>query len=70
MNEILSPETTAFHPEPLLRSNDVARILNISRSQAYALMQENEIPVVRIGRVVRVRRQDLEAFILSRISST
>lgn len=48
---------------PLLKGSDVARRLNISRSNAYNLMQSGKIPVVRIGRCLRVREEDLEAFI-------
>jgi excisionase family DNA binding protein len=51
----------------LLTSKDVARILNISRSYAFKLMRQGDIPVVQIGRSVRVRAEDLEAFILANI---
>ena len=47
----------------LLKGDEVARILNISRSQAYKLMQQGEISTVRIGRSVRVRYESLWKFI-------
>jgi excisionase family DNA binding protein len=47
----------------LLKGNDVARILNISRAFAYQLMRHGEIPTVRIGNAVRVRREDLLVYI-------
>ena len=47
----------------LLKGDEVARILNISRSQAYKLMQQGELPTVRIGRSVRVRYESLWKFI-------
>ena len=47
----------------LLKGNDVARILNISRAFAYQLMRQGEIPTVRIGNAVRVRKEDLLAYI-------
>ena len=47
----------------LLKGNDVARILNISRAFAYQLMRQGEIPTVRIGNAVRVRESDLLAWI-------
>jgi excisionase family DNA binding protein len=56
--------------ETLLTANDVARKLNISQSLAYRLMQVNLIPVVRLGRAVRVRPQDLDEFIKSRLSDS
>jgi len=49
--------------ERLLKGDEVARILNISRSQAYKLMQQGQIPTVRIGRSVRVRHESLWTFI-------
>jgi len=50
------------HPM-LLTADDVARILNVSRSFAYKMMQDGSIPVVRLGRARRVRPEHLEAFI-------
>jgi excisionase family DNA binding protein len=47
----------------LLKSDEVAQILQISRSMAYALMKRGDIPTVRIGTSVRVRPEDLEKYI-------
>lgn len=50
--------------QTLLTGNDVAKILNVSRSQAFTLMQRGDIPTIRIGRKnVRVRVEDLEWYI-------
>lgn len=49
--------------EKLLTGNDVAQRLQISKVHAYRLMRRGEIPVIRFGKVVRVRPQDLEKFI-------
>ncbi len=50
--------------EPLLlRVNEVARLLGVSRSTAYAIVATGELPSVRLGRAVRVRRTDLEAWL-------
>ena len=57
-----------IHFDTLLKGDQVARILNISRSYAFLLMQRDEIPTVRIGRAVRVRPSDLERFISESIS--
>jgi len=54
----------------LLKSDDVARILNISRSMAYLLMERGDIPTVHISRAVRVRPKDLEQYIQANISSS
>jgi len=50
----------------LLTASDVAKRLSISCSQAYRMMQNQEIGTVRLGRMVRVKESDLEAFIQSR----
>ena len=47
----------------LLKGNDVAEKLNVSKAFAYRLMAIGEIPTVRLGRSVRVRPEDLEKFI-------
>ena len=47
----------------LLRPEEVRNILSISRSFVYKLLESGEIPVVRIGKTVRVRPQDLKAYI-------
>lgn len=57
-------------PEPpqnsfpvLLTGEDIARIMQISRAYAYRLMQDPDLPVIRIGKVVRVKPADLEKFL-------
>ena len=47
----------------LLRAQEVAAVLNVSRSQAFALMRNGDLATVRFGRSVRVRPEDLEEFI-------
>jgi len=47
----------------LLNATDVAQRLAISKPFAYRLIQTGAIPSVRIGRCVRVREQDLDAYI-------
>ncbi|MBM3125556.1 MAG: helix-turn-helix domain-containing protein [Chloroflexi bacterium] len=49
--------------DQLLKSEEVARILHVSRSFAYLLMKRGDIPTVRIGSAVRVRPEDLERYI-------
>jgi putative molybdopterin biosynthesis protein len=49
--------------ERLLKPNEVAEILQVSKAFAYALLKRGEIPVVRIGNLVRVRREDLDEYI-------
>lgn len=54
--------------EVLLRCSDVARILNISRSLAYRLLQSGDLVTIRIGTCVRVRPSDLQVYIAARAS--
>ena len=63
MDEKLDTHTTTTQLDNLLTGGDVARILKISRSYAYRLMRRGEMPVVRLGRSVRVRPIDLDQFI-------
>ncbi len=48
--------------QQLLRVPEVARILSLSRSQVYKLIEQG-LPVVRIGRSVRVRPGALHAWL-------
>jgi len=49
--------------QQLLTGIQVARILNVSRSKAFSMMQNGNIPTVRFGKSVRVIPEDLIAFI-------
>ena len=46
----------------LLSSQDVRRMLGISRTKATEILR-TEVPTYRIGKVVRVKRSDFEAFL-------
>jgi excisionase family DNA binding protein len=56
--------------ERLLTADEVAQILNVSKSFAYQLMQRGEIPTLRLGRAVRCRRQDLFEWVDSQVCRT
>ena len=68
MNQDLNQNSEIKQLEVLLKADDVARVLNISRSFAFQLMQRGDIRTVKIGRSVRVRPADLENFIVSNCS--
>jgi excisionase family DNA binding protein len=55
-------------PEKLLKATDVAKILNISRALAYQMMKRGEIRSVTIRTAVRVRPEDLQAFIQNNLT--
>lgn len=50
----------------LLDSREVARLLGISRTKAFQMMAGEELPVVRVGRCVRVPRTELQIWIADR----
>ena len=54
----------------LLNAEDVAERLAISKSFAYQLMRLGEIPIVKLGRAVRVREQDLIAYVAKNTQAT
>jgi excisionase family DNA binding protein len=50
--------------EPLLlRAGEVAKLLELGRSKVFAMLAVGELPVIRIGRSVRVPRAALEDWI-------
>lgn len=50
--------------EPLLlKAPDVANLLGLGRSKVFAMVAAGGLPVVRIGRSVRIPRQALERWI-------
>ncbi len=52
--------------EQLLKIDEVASLLQVSRSFAYRLMQRGDIPTVRVGKAIRVLPRDLEQYIQKR----
>ena len=51
-------------PETLLhRPEEVAALLQLSRSKTYELIAEGQIPSIRIGRTIRVSASALEHWI-------
>jgi len=47
----------------LLKAGDVAKLLGLGRSKVFAMLAVGELPVIRIGRSVRVPRAALEDWI-------
>lgn len=54
----------------LYRLGDAARLLSISRSQAYVLAKRGEIPVIYVGDAMRVPRVALERLIDRQLAAT
>lgn len=53
-------------PEPLLKIEQVAEILNTSVKTVRRRIVARDLPVIRDDRIVRVRPQDLRAYIALR----
>ncbi len=51
----------------LLIAQDVAAALNMGLSTVYQLVERGELPSIRIGRSVRIRSEDLEKFVESKV---
>lgn len=49
--------------QDLLTRIDVSRLLGVSHTTVLTLERRGDLPVVRIGKMVRYRREDVEAFI-------
>ncbi|MDQ2744600.1 MAG: helix-turn-helix domain-containing protein [Chloroflexota bacterium] len=52
----------------LLRLDEVREALAIGQSKLYQLIDSGEIPVVRIGRAVRVPRAEVERWITEHLT--
>lgn len=52
----------------LLNAQEISAILNCSKPQAFLMIRRGDFPVVRMGRLVRVRRSDLEEYINNQLS--
>ena len=46
----------------LLKPHEISEKLNVSKPQVYLMLRNGDLPVVRIGRCVRVRKIDFEKF--------
>lgn len=56
-------DATVDTVELVMTMSDVARFLRISRTSAYELLHRPDFPALRLGRRVRVMRDDLEQWL-------
>ena len=56
-------EDTSDRAEPLLRPEDVAELLACSPKTVYAWAASGLLPVVRLGRLVRFKPEEVHRFI-------
>ena len=43
----------------LLTISDISKLLKISRSKAYFLTKQKDFPIIKIGKCIRVRKDEL-----------
>lgn len=67
MNEHVSQNG---HSPDLLTVPEAAKLLRISRNLAYELVTRNELPAVRLGRIIRIPRAALDDWIANRAGSS
>jgi excisionase family DNA binding protein len=63
----MPPYLQAEQTKRLLSAEDLARELGIGRTTAYSLLWSGTIPSMKVGRLRKVRREDLESFIKARM---
>jgi excisionase family DNA binding protein len=57
-------------PLPLLRVEQAAKRLNLSRTKTYSLVARGELPSITIGYSRRIRPEDLERFVAERATAS
>jgi excisionase family DNA binding protein len=55
--------TRAITTEALLTVEQVQELLQVGRTFAYSLIKSGELPSYRVGRLLRVRRQDIDRWL-------
>lgn len=54
---------STYDPDALLDAADIAARIKVTVRMAHRLMYDRRVPVVKVGRSLRVRRRDLEAWL-------
>ncbi len=62
------PDPAEVRIKEVLSPEELGTLLGCGRTTAYALLRSGEIPSFTIGRLRRVRRQDAEGYIETRIA--
>ncbi len=58
--------TGEHREEILITANDVARLLKVSPSTVRMWVAQDAIPFIRLGRLVRFRREEIEGWLAAR----
>jgi excisionase family DNA binding protein len=60
---------TRPQPEPWLSADEIARHLGISKETVYRWVRHDELPAHRIGRLLKFKLSDVDAWVLGRGST-
>ena len=66
----MTPYIQAEQTDRLLSAKELAQELGIGRTTAYSLLWSGAIPSIKLGRLRRVRREDLQAFLAESLESS
>ena len=50
----------------LLKPREIAKILKLSEPMVYKIISQGQLPHYRLGRAIRVAREDLENYLVTR----
>jgi len=64
---LAAPNLQTGQTEYLMSTEDLAKFLGLGRTRTYELLSSGAIPSVRIGRLRKVRRTDVDRFVESRL---
>ena len=65
----MTPNANTAQPDRLLSKSEAAAHLNVSPRMVERIVAERRMPVVRIGRHIRLRASDLDAFVVASTSA-
>ncbi len=65
----MTPHLQAEQTKRLLSAEELAQELGVSRTTAYSLLWSKAIPSMKVGRLRKVRVEDVEAFIAERVEN-
>ena len=57
------PTSNVTTSEELLTVEQVQELLKVGRTFAYSLVRSGELPSYRVGRLIRIRRRDVERWL-------
>jgi excisionase family DNA binding protein len=58
--------TQSFREAQFATVNEVALLMRVSKMTVYRLIQQGDLPAVRIGRGYRIREEDVHRYLESR----